>query len=203
MQDFVSLLSRYRTYIMGVAMICIMLFHQGWITQPLGLFQLYGCHGVDIFFFVSGFGVYFSLQKHTLWDFYKRRIKRLLPLCIFCGGLKLGLFLTGYDIFYSEDMSILTLFGIDLWFLFDIWIFYLLSPLLLGLLKKHGIIVMLCSFFIAIGGSVFMETPTFFRFGIVRIPVFLLGMMVAGGKLKISSRELSGGGDICPSCIWL
>lgn len=193
MQDFVSLLSRYRTYIMGVAMICIMLFHQGWITQPLGLFQLYGCHGVDIFFFVSGFGVYFSLQKHTLWDFYKRRIKRLLPLCIFCGGLKLGLFLTGYDIFYSEDMSILTLFGIDLWFLFDIWIFYLLSPLLLGLLKKHGIIVMLCSFFIAIGGSVFMETPTFFRFGIVRIPVFLLGMMVAGGKLKISSRELSGG----------
>ena len=76
MQDFVSLLSRYRTYIMGVAMICIMLFHQGWITQPLGLFQLYGCHGVDIFFFVSGFGVYFSLQKHTLWDFYKRRIKR-------------------------------------------------------------------------------------------------------------------------------
>ena len=105
----------------------------------------------------------------------------------------MGLFLTGYDIFYSEDMSILTLFGIDLWFLFDIWIFYLLSPLLLGLLKKHGIIVMLCSFFIAIGGSVFMETPTFFRFGIVRIPVFLLGMMVAGGKLKISSRELSGG----------
>lgn len=57
MQDFVSLLSRYRTYIMGVAMICIMLFHQGWITQPLGLFQLYGCHGVDIFslFLVSEF----------------------------------------------------------------------------------------------------------------------------------------------------
>lgn len=203
MQDFVTLLSKHRTYIMGLAMICIMLFHQGWVTQPMGFFQLYGCHGVDLFFFVSGFGVYYSLQKHHLWDFYKRRIKRLLPLCILCGGLKLFLVLTGYDIFYSKDISMLTLFGLDLWFLVDIWIFYLLSPLLWSLLKKHGIIVLQCSFLIAIGGSVFMDTPTFFRFGIVRLPVFLLGMMVAGSKLKISSRMLFGGGDICLSSIWL
>ena len=56
-------ISEKRTLLMGVAMLSIMLFHQGWIwgwNPFFAFFHFYGNWGVDIFFFVSGFGLYYS-----------------------------------------------------------------------------------------------------------------------------------------------
>ena len=66
----IQMLSEKRTCLMGIAMLFIMLFHQSWIwgTNPIYLpfifFHIYGNWGVDIFFFVSGFGLFFSLKKN-------------------------------------------------------------------------------------------------------------------------------------------
>lgn len=85
----VQQISDNRSYLMGIAMVSIMLFHQDWIYgwNPIfAFFHFYGNWGVDVFLFVSGFGLYYSLKNdHRVIPFYKRRIIRILPLCILCG----------------------------------------------------------------------------------------------------------------------
>ena len=36
--------------------------------------------GVDVFLFFSGYDLCFSINKHSLIDFYKRRLERILSL---------------------------------------------------------------------------------------------------------------------------
>jgi peptidoglycan/LPS O-acetylase OafA/YrhL len=75
--DFVS---KYRTELMGVAIFWIFFYHTG-VDIPIlhGLFSV-GWIGVEIFFFVSGFGLCASLQKNpSTGSFYKRRLVRILP----------------------------------------------------------------------------------------------------------------------------
>lgn len=70
--EFNRLISKYRTRIMGCAMIAIMLFHQPFFySNPLvDFFHLYGFWGVEVFLFVSGFGVVYSLRKNSLKQYY-------------------------------------------------------------------------------------------------------------------------------------
>ena len=86
--------SRYRSTLMGVAMLSIMLSHQRFVhVFPINLFMSFGHWGVDIFLFLSGMGMVGSLMAHTVKEFYYRRFKRLIPLCVLCGAIKYGVFL--------------------------------------------------------------------------------------------------------------
>lgn len=136
MNKLVDSLSKHRTYIMGLAMISIMLCHQVWIKWlPFWGFRLCGNMGVDIFYFVSGFGVVYSLRKHSVVNFYERLCKRIMPLCLFCGVIKYLLSQYGGAILHSENISWMTIWGWDLWFLVDLWFFYLLTPLIFQLVN--------------------------------------------------------------------
>lgn len=68
---------------MGVAALMILCFHAYWKPnfRPWILFiHNYGNTGVDIFTFVAGFGLAFSLEKDPdFYRFYKRRLERVLP----------------------------------------------------------------------------------------------------------------------------
>ena len=65
--------STHRSGLMGVAILLIMLFHFASID--------YLFIGVDIFLFLSAFGLCFSLEKESsLLSFYKRRFKRIIPV---------------------------------------------------------------------------------------------------------------------------
>lgn len=75
-------LSKYRGFLMGFAILWVMYFHIplkfateiGWFTHRIGFY------GVDIFLFLSGLGVYFSLMKRpNVLRFYKARLVRILP----------------------------------------------------------------------------------------------------------------------------
>ncbi len=82
-------LSTSRTFIMGVAMIAIMLFHNQYATSVpyIGeVFKRYGYLGVDLFLLVSGFGIANSLNKNGLKQFYYNRFIRIIPACIISGG---------------------------------------------------------------------------------------------------------------------
>ena len=74
-------LRAYRNELKGIAILWVVWFHMqlGW--QGLGYqVQKIGYGGVDLFFFLSGFGLYGSLsQKPGLRDYWKRRARRLLP----------------------------------------------------------------------------------------------------------------------------
>lgn len=75
---FNELISKYRTPIMGCAMIVVMLFHQPFISDSYvdGLFRLFGYWGVEIFLFVSGFGIVYSLQRNDVRTYYRNRMRR-------------------------------------------------------------------------------------------------------------------------------
>ena len=64
MKSSLSLLSSYRGALMGVAIIWVMLYHLGDIdVSVISVIFGVGYGGVDIFLFLSGFGLYFSLSK--------------------------------------------------------------------------------------------------------------------------------------------
>lgn len=83
-------LSEKRTEIMGVAMLMVIAYHFalhfGFYHSPI---IVRGDIGVDIFFFLSGFGCGFSVSKHSPKDFYANRIKRIVPIYFIIGILSI------------------------------------------------------------------------------------------------------------------
>ncbi|MDR1566195.1 MAG: acyltransferase [Treponema sp.] len=94
-----ELLSKYRTQLMGIAMIWIIIFHyfpdmSGFIQSDTHIAAFvvkiiiyylvgWGYGGVDIFLFLSGLGLYYSLSKDSgILTFYRRRMIRILPYYI-------------------------------------------------------------------------------------------------------------------------
>lgn len=76
-----SVVSKYRPQLMGIAIIWVFVFHSGRIGIPYYDFiSEYGWMGVDIFFFLSAFGMGYSLRERE--GFYKRRMNRILPTWI-------------------------------------------------------------------------------------------------------------------------
>ena len=84
-------LSTFRSQLMGIAIIWIMLFHSGIDSaEPFALRSLWylfvsfgGGIGVDIFFILSGFGLVYSASKLTnnsqWWSWEWKRMIRILP----------------------------------------------------------------------------------------------------------------------------
>lgn len=81
-----GLLSKYRTKLMGIAIIWIMLYHGNEIgmilPEPLEIINFVlekGRGGVEIFLFLSGLGLYYSYSKNPdMKRFYRRRIVRVI-----------------------------------------------------------------------------------------------------------------------------
>ncbi len=74
-------LSQYRGVLMGIAIIMIVLFHVA-LPRSSAFFGLkrMGNMGVDIFFFLSGIGLWFAWIKcPRVAHFYRRRLLRILP----------------------------------------------------------------------------------------------------------------------------
>lgn len=82
-------ISKYRNELFGVAIISIITLHH---FEDVGGGKLYlnfiGAIGVDIFMFLSGMGLCFSMKKNSnIKDFYIRRIRRILPTYLLVAGL--------------------------------------------------------------------------------------------------------------------
>ena len=139
-------LSKYRGFLMGFAILWVMYFHiplkfateVGWFIHRIGFY------GVDIFLFLSGLGVYYSLTKRpNVLGFYKARLVRILPAYIIVAC-------ASYCLLRLDRASALDFFyyisGIGYWTRharFDWYIptqlaFYLITPLFLFFYKKLG-----------------------------------------------------------------
>lgn len=114
---------------MGVAMVSILLFHQEFVkgNPILDFFNHYGHWGVQIFIFVSGFGIWYALNKgnYSLNAFYARRLIRIMPASILGGVLALALTWET-----SIAQNLLKISGLSLWYIRTILILYLVSPVL-------------------------------------------------------------------------
>lgn len=120
---------------MGCAMLAVMLFHQYFTVFPGSfVFRWYGNLGVDVFLFLSGFGIYHSLRKQhsgKLLSFYHRRFIRIIPVAVVA-----GICVTCPLDSNSNKSWILCIFGLNLWYVRSILILYILSPFILSLFEK-------------------------------------------------------------------
>ena len=99
------LISKYRNSIMGVAAIIIVIMHYFVELYPHLLPSAVetiikrGNIGTDVFLFVSGMGLFFSMSKNNRpKDFYLKRIKRVILPTLFISlpyWLILGMIING------------------------------------------------------------------------------------------------------------
>lgn len=199
MDNYIKLLSRHRSAIMGFAILWVMAFHlpASFGFLPFDLIKMIGYGGVDIFLFLSGFGLYFSCSKDSfnVKQYYKRRFNRILPefwlvlLVVFfiqgdfsgssfynliCYATTLGYWLWGKGVPYV------------LWYISCILLFYTIYPYYFSLFKRYGIKVPLyligggfiLMFLYALVCIVFFDNNNISGLAILtysRIPIFFLG----------------------------
>lgn len=203
-ESFNDLLSKNRTFIMGCAMIAIMLFHQSFFRGNLFVtaFHLFGHWGVDIFLLISGFGVVNSLRKNTTKQYYKNRINRIVPACLFVGLCKCILMQVGFVNFAAyNDNYFLILTELALWYIYAIVIYYTVAPYIYKLLVryKHWVVLGVCLFVFAISYIPFGASSIYLinRIGwvIERLPAFVFGMYIATVPIPNRfTKYLVGGG---------
>lgn len=150
-----GLLSQYRSCLMALALLSILLFHYtenavseaartvlpGFLIAGSKVYyRVIGSCGVDIFAFLSGLGIHFSLSRvrtrADLAAFYRRRIRHLLVPYILVGGI----FWTLRDIVFLRaparflhDFLFLSFWldgVITVWYIPYQMAMYLLAPLL-------------------------------------------------------------------------
>ena len=200
--------SKHRTQIMGFAAMWIFIFHvrnevpvfRG--IPVLSVIDIYcvniGFCGVDIFMFLSGWGLFHAFNKHSLGGFYKRRFRRLvLPLVVEAvamavygkwGVLRFVKAITGWT-FLTKNVHDL------LWFIPAIAILYLLFPLYRKAFDKASnkyiftAAVIALWFAAAFAGSLLFDRKDIYLF-INRIPVFVTGIL-AGWLTYNGKKDLS------------
>ena len=202
-----ELLSKYRTHIMGAAMIWIMFFHSPFsaATQAGNFLHTIGFYGVDMFLLVSGLGLYYSMRKSkgTL-DFYRKRVIRILPAYLIVTICWYAFYMT--DISFAD--TLLSILGVNYfrgtvygrppyfdWFLPTLFALYLLTPLYDKLFQRVKVKWKLTAL-------MSMLSPALCVFGhftnrhvlygsFVRIPVFLIGYCI-GWFLYEKKEEQKG-----------
>lgn len=188
--DFVNEISKSRTYIMGIAILLVLIYHAMCVTyNPLRTLNI-GYVGVDIFLFLSGFGLTYSYKKNNLLNFYKHRFIRLYPLYLIC--ICIIYFINDkwnlLDLFYN---SLTIGFYIDNginrfdWYVESLFTLYIIFPFffIYSKLKLFGVLLLLSVISIIL---YIIEMPWWYDCFISRIPIFLFGIVCARFKLTLN-----------------
>ncbi len=149
-----EILTKYRSQVMGIAIIWIMLFHSG-IDAPESsvlrvLWYIFisfgGGLGVNLFVIASGLGLMLSSLKKSepepIGRFYARRFTRLLPAYL---AVALVFYIVkGYGPLKLLDNVIFSSFfrgGVrDFWYIALMIVLYLIFPFIVRLSRKIGVI---------------------------------------------------------------
>ena len=190
-------LSTYRKALMGVAILWVVLYHFGFHTPIISHITRFGYAGVDIFMFLSGFGLFYSMNHDSnLQHYYKKRFKRIFPtyfiigafLSLFCfpndtfisylwRSSTLGFWTNGvyYELFIPSIIWLYALFPFTFKLvIYKTWI-YVLSIILIILIAGYGVF-----------DYSFIDNWHFLL--LYRIPIFLYGCMTA---YQIKNNESS------------
>ena len=181
-------ISTYRSEIMGWSILWIMMLHFAFHQiKPLGFMAQYGFAGVDMFLFVSGFGLYYSLNKeYHLISFYKKRLFRIFPTYYLLGIIaSIVLF---HDDIYTYIIRYTTIgFWIGgiywEWYIPSLILLYLFAPLVKKMFDRKMLYVILSLAVICLIFSyILIDKDVIDRehfFILYRIPAFLFGMACA------------------------
>ena len=181
-------ISRYKSQLMGMAVMVVvyghLLYYHSWLKnyEDLNFTIWYTLGSVEMFMFVSGFGIYHSLKKNRdSFTFYRRRLSRLLPsfLPVMIAWCAAGMLMR--DMTVGQALGNLT--GLGWWFQQEqqfnwyvpaILVLYLLSPLFFDCIERLGkkSVLVFPALFIVImagwGSNLLMA--------VTRFPTYFLGM---------------------------
>ena len=153
MQVDLSLISKFRNELMGIATIGIIVCHcpPNVVLMPKLIEYLcyLGKTGVALFFFLSGFGLYYSLSKNSnsIIHWYIKRYARIyIPylLILLIPGLYFAINDPDTDwLRYLGKLSLISYWKYHdcAWFLAALLPFYAISPLLFKLVNYNGTIL--------------------------------------------------------------
>ena len=211
-----DLLGKYRAEIMGLAILLIMFCHNtmvfpGFVNNINSGLRALCDSGVNIFFFFSGYGCYYSMKKNAnVLSFYKRRAGRILPAFL------VVLFVYGiFNVFawhipvrdYLWSNSLISFYTDGLlyeWFIAAILVLYLVFPFFFWLAEKHekilvALIVIIYIFAFAWIFRLFKisqkNLATIGGIFLNRIPNVLIGTLIA--------RKTTEEGKIGRGLLWL
>ena len=190
-------ISKTRGMLMGTAMLLIILFHTSCVYPPvLDLIKNFGDFGVNIFFLISGFSMYYAWQKkQEILYFYKKRFLRIgitfLPIavvwCMFSYVL--------HEITLAEAIrKILTIqFWVDgnllHWFVSGILVFYLLTPPWMKLQEKMP---KFCLILTVLGCGIAVILPelgvSYIQCFLQRVPTYFMGLYL--GKASYEKKAM-------------
>lgn len=175
---------QYRAKLMGIAILAIIACH---------LFQLYtmmpwirfGSIGVEIFFFLSGMGLVFSIRRNgNVLQFYGRRALRILPsyyIVLLLESVVLSPVVLGWPS--------LCLYGGFRWFICTICLFYLLFPVYMALCRRispHWVYAGICCIvavcFLCLQSWI---EPRWYA----RAPIFFLGCLCVQSEHILSHKR--------------
>ena len=203
MQFDLNLYSKYRTELMGIAAIMVIITHMH--DNGVAMYEYVrrltsvGASGVELFLFVSGFGLWksyrdatkgtFALNAPVIGQWYLRRYLRILvPYLIFSipiyGILSLMDHVDAVE--YIKRVSFVSFWttGWGLWYVAMLFPLYLLAPFIIRLLSGEkkviwGIALVLAAelfAYYAYGGK---RDYFFSRFIVMRLPIFFIGVCMA------------------------
>ncbi len=209
-------ISKTRNELFGFAILSIILLHYfqdvqelggpHWLTQTAHWYGIaVGALGVDIFLFLSGMGLYYSMSRDSnVWSFYKKRLVRILPAYLIIGSLfwALRIIQTGGTLTdWWQNLLFVTYFTkgrLTLWFIMFILTMYIVYPLIHKYLnstdndtKRTVRFLVLMAVVMAVSLILFHyfhKTPLAKDIVYGRIPVFLLGCYL--GKYIMEGREM-------------
>lgn len=205
-----GILSKYRNELYGFSIIWIILFHGMNLAKTdspkifsfLKPFLKHGNCGVEIFLFLSGISLYFSMKNNNdIIQFYKNRLSRLIVPFFLIDGIYWGytclykkedfmLFfkkITFYSFWFEKDGLV--------WFVaFILWM-YLLYPIIFHIIEKDKKIVGCIILIVGAYSICFILKNwnlTWFNsveIALTRAPVFFLGCCF--GKLVYDNKIIS------------
>ena len=198
---------------MGIAIVFIMFCHMDValghnemqatsIARALHVFTV----GVDIFMFLSGFGLYYSFTKHkpSYRQFEAKRLMRILPQYFIIGGATYAVYdlimrRLGFIKFFDDLTFISWIIGESTryWYILTIVVFYLIFPVLYRFVfsGKHELckVVLFSACWWIIEELLSEQIPAVgnFRIALARLPIFVIGLYC--GSLSYNKKESKKG----------
>lgn len=209
-----SVLSKYRSELMGLAMLWILFYHT-WGLQVgngvLALIKSTGFGGVDIFILLSAMGLVMSLRRREqrFAPFMMRRLERILPAyyVVFLPYAALALLrgkLSAADLLWNASFLAYWVQAdwIFNWYIPGLLLFYALTPACFRLLKnsRHrtlltalGVLAALALCQLMMGSGIWLYLDVVYR-----IPVFFLGLLMG---FYVSEERTLGRRDAAVWCL--
>lgn len=187
-------ISKYRGELMGFAIIIVMLFHV-YLPQSSSFFGLrrMGNLGVDIFFFLSGIGLWYSWSKQQDYKrFYLNRMLRIYPAWLMVAGYFYISRFHGTTVDSYVDLAGDVLINWDFWRRDELtfWyvpatmMMYVFAPPYMELIRRHPVMRWLIVLPLMWCIIVQYVTPVHQAVGHIeifwsRVPIFFLGINCA------------------------